>query len=109
MRKDFDSAAWSTSHDDDFKRLIQNARKKSEADVRSTISERLAHHASEESNLHPSHDVSMAKVAIAGSNQEDRLREHPEPIAVEKLSQEAGHGEQDSSQNAILDATVASS
>lgn len=37
MRKDFDAAAWSTSHDDDFKRLIANARKKSEAQVRTTI------------------------------------------------------------------------
>ncbi|GKZ19434.1 E3 ubiquitin-protein ligase rad18 [Aspergillus brasiliensis] len=37
MRKDFDAAAWSTSHDDDFKRLIANARKKSEAQARITI------------------------------------------------------------------------
>lgn len=37
MRKDFDSAAWSTDHDSDFKRLIANARKKSEAQVRTTI------------------------------------------------------------------------
>jgi hypothetical protein len=27
MRKDFDASAWSFSHDDDFKRLIENARK----------------------------------------------------------------------------------
>ena len=39
MRKDFDAVGWSTSHDDDFKRLIANARKKSEAQVRSTIPE----------------------------------------------------------------------
>ncbi|KAH8429456.1 E3 ubiquitin-protein ligase rad18 [Aspergillus melleus] len=37
MRKDFDSAAWSTDHDSDFKRLIANARKRSEAQVRTTI------------------------------------------------------------------------
>ncbi|KAJ5227379.1 E3 ubiquitin-protein ligase rad18 [Penicillium citrinum] len=37
MRKDFDAAGWSASHDTDFKRLIANARKKSEAQVRSTI------------------------------------------------------------------------
>ena len=37
MRKDFDAAGWSANHDDDFKRLIANARKKSEAQVRSTI------------------------------------------------------------------------
>lgn len=37
MRKDFDAAGWSTNHDTDFKRLIANARKKSDAQVRSTI------------------------------------------------------------------------
>ncbi|KAJ5952761.1 Zinc finger RING-type [Penicillium vulpinum] len=37
MRKDFDANEWSNNHDDDFKRLIANARKKSEAQVRSTI------------------------------------------------------------------------
>lgn len=37
MRKDFDAAGWSASHDTDFKRLIANARKKSDAQVRSTI------------------------------------------------------------------------
>ncbi|KAJ5098092.1 hypothetical protein N7532_005093 [Penicillium argentinense] len=39
MRKDFDAAGWSASHGDDFKRLIANARKRSEAQVRSTIPE----------------------------------------------------------------------
>lgn len=37
MAKDFDAAQWSVNHDNDFKRLIANARKKSEAQVRSTI------------------------------------------------------------------------
>ncbi|KAJ5295660.1 hypothetical protein PENANT_c001G07714 [Penicillium antarcticum] len=37
MRKDFNANEWSSNHDDDFKRLIANARKKSEAQVRSTI------------------------------------------------------------------------
>lgn len=37
MRKDFDATAWSTSHENDFKQLIANARKRSEAVVRSTI------------------------------------------------------------------------
>ncbi|KAJ5677949.1 Postreplication repair E3 ubiquitin-protein ligase rad18 [Penicillium maclennaniae] len=36
-RKDFDRERWSSSHDDDFKRLIANARKKSDAQIRSTI------------------------------------------------------------------------
>jgi E3 ubiquitin-protein ligase RAD18 len=36
-RKDFDREKWSSSHDDDFKRLIANARKKSDDQVRSTI------------------------------------------------------------------------
>lgn len=31
MGKSFDAGAWSNSHDDDFKRLIANARKKSDA------------------------------------------------------------------------------
>jgi E3 ubiquitin-protein ligase RAD18 len=38
-RKDFDRERWSSSHDDDFKRLIANARKKTDAQVRSTIPE----------------------------------------------------------------------
>lgn len=38
MDKSFDKAAWSTSHGDDFKQLIANARKKNDA-VRGTISQ----------------------------------------------------------------------
>lgn len=37
MRKDFDAAKWSEEHDNDFKRLIANARKRSDTQVRSTI------------------------------------------------------------------------
>lgn len=37
MRKDFDTNEWSTNHEDDFKRLIANARKKRETQVQSTI------------------------------------------------------------------------
>lgn len=37
MRKDFDAGEWKTSYDNDFKALIANARKKSDAAVRSTI------------------------------------------------------------------------
>ncbi|KAE8415584.1 hypothetical protein BDV36DRAFT_297959 [Aspergillus pseudocaelatus] len=37
MRKDFDANAWSTNHESDFKRLIANARKRSDALVRTTI------------------------------------------------------------------------
>jgi E3 ubiquitin-protein ligase RAD18 len=37
MAKDFNTAQWSVNHDTDFKRLIENARKKSDAQVRSTI------------------------------------------------------------------------
>lgn len=37
MRKDFDATKWSEEHDSDFKRLIANARKRSDAQVRSTI------------------------------------------------------------------------
>ncbi|GLI74140.1 E3 ubiquitin-protein ligase rad18 [Penicillium ochrochloron] len=37
MAKDFDAAQWSVNHETDFKRLIANARKKSDDQVRSTI------------------------------------------------------------------------
>jgi E3 ubiquitin-protein ligase RAD18 len=37
MRKDFDAAAWSTNHESDFKQLIANARKRSDALIRTTI------------------------------------------------------------------------
>ncbi|KAJ5405078.1 hypothetical protein N7465_006362 [Penicillium sp. CMV-2018d] len=37
MRKDFDANEWSNNHDDDFKRLIANARKKSLAQSQSII------------------------------------------------------------------------
>ncbi|EAW14522.1 E3 ubiquitin-protein ligase RAD18 [Aspergillus clavatus NRRL 1] len=37
MRKDFDAESWSANHDGDFKRLIENARKRSDALVRTTI------------------------------------------------------------------------
>lgn len=36
MKKDFDKAAWSTSNDDEYKRLIANARKGNQQPVRST-------------------------------------------------------------------------
>ncbi|KXG52689.1 Zinc finger, RING-type [Penicillium griseofulvum] len=39
MRKDFDANEWSNNHDDDFRRLIANARKKSETKTRSNIPE----------------------------------------------------------------------
>ncbi|KAJ5356810.1 Zinc finger RING-type [Penicillium concentricum] len=48
MRKDFDANEWSNNHDDDFKRLIANARKKSEAQVRSTIPETSSSSANQE-------------------------------------------------------------
>jgi E3 ubiquitin-protein ligase RAD18 len=39
MRKDFDAAAWSNNHGDEFKRLIANAQKRKEAVIRTTISQ----------------------------------------------------------------------
>ncbi|PYI21002.1 DNA repair protein rad18 [Aspergillus violaceofuscus CBS 115571] len=42
MRKDFDKAAWSTSHEDDFKKLIANARQKSRAAARTTTPQESA-------------------------------------------------------------------
>lgn len=35
--KEFDAAGWSANHNDDFKRLIASARRKTDAQVRSTI------------------------------------------------------------------------
>ncbi|KKK19151.1 hypothetical protein ARAM_001395 [Aspergillus rambellii] len=37
MRKDFDVAGWSSNYDNDFKQLIANARKRSDALIRTTI------------------------------------------------------------------------
>ncbi|KAJ5166031.1 hypothetical protein N7492_006327 [Penicillium capsulatum] len=37
MRKDFNADEWSASHNTDFKRLIANARKRSDVQIRSTI------------------------------------------------------------------------
>ncbi|OJJ97192.1 hypothetical protein ASPACDRAFT_124031 [Aspergillus aculeatus ATCC 16872] len=42
MRKDFDKAAWSSSHEDDFKKLIANARQKSRAAARMTTPQESA-------------------------------------------------------------------
>ncbi|RAH49911.1 E3 ubiquitin-protein ligase RAD18 [Aspergillus brunneoviolaceus CBS 621.78] len=42
MRKDFDKAAWSSSHEDDFKKLIANARQKSRAAARTTTPQESA-------------------------------------------------------------------
>ncbi|CAL5873250.1 uncharacterized protein PFLUO_LOCUS7519 [Penicillium psychrofluorescens] len=59
MRKDFNAADWSTSHDGDFKRLIANARKRNDAAVRSTIPGASAAH--EESPLEQPATTSTAK------------------------------------------------
>lgn len=42
MRKDFDAKGWSSSHDDDFKRLIANARRKVGAKPKSASPETAA-------------------------------------------------------------------
>lgn len=49
MRKDFDAAAWSNNHEDEFKRLIANARKRSDALIRTTIPQAAPAHQDETS------------------------------------------------------------
>lgn len=39
MRKDFDGTAWSTSHEDDYKKLIANARMKREMEMKQDVQE----------------------------------------------------------------------
>lgn len=107
MRKDFDSAAWSASHDDDFKQLIQNARKKTEAQVRPSIPDRPEKQPADETNLHS--ENRLPNFSTERSSQIDKLSERSEVPVVEKGTQATGHSEPESSQKAIFDAPLASS
>lgn len=109
MRKDFDTAAWSASHDDDFKKLIESARKRSNA-----IGGRPANpqppagqQGGEESSLNASSEVSAAEAPSSEHKDEVTATEQSIPLPGEKLSQEAGPNDQESGQNQILDAPVA--
>ncbi|KAL1969754.1 hypothetical protein VTN77DRAFT_8307 [Rasamsonia byssochlamydoides] len=107
MRKDFDPAAWSASHDDEFKRLIQNARKKNDAVTRSTKPQPPASQQEEESSPNTSNEVGAAGAPPSESKEEEKSMEQSMPVPDDKLSQEAGPREQGSSQNHVLDAPVA--
>ncbi|KAL2000545.1 hypothetical protein VTN02DRAFT_2932 [Thermoascus thermophilus] len=96
MRKDFDAAAWSASHDDEFKRLIANARKRSDAAVRSTIP-RL----SSENKEKPDTEKPVDDRANVCNGQ--KTPEQLVDLTGDKVGEEKGHAEQGSSQNQILD------
>lgn len=95
MRKDFDAAAWSASHDDEFKRLIANARKRSDAAVRSTIPQ-LSENKEKPDTEKPVDDQSNV---CNGQKTPEQLVD----LTEEKVGEEKGHAEQGSSQNQILD------
>lgn len=99
MRKDFDAAAWSSNHDDDFKRLIANARKRSDAIVRTTIPQASA---TQQHQQDSSLSVA-AEVAPQGIDAEDSDPiEDPIEISDRGTPEGNGRGEQDSGQNPIL-------
>ncbi|GAD91820.1 postreplication repair E3 ubiquitin-protein ligase rad18 [Paecilomyces variotii No. 5] len=99
MRKDFDAAAWSSNHDDDFKRLIANARKRSDAIVRTTIPQ-----ASAIQQHHQDPSLSEATEPIPQVIDAGNPSPVEDPIEISSRGAPEGnaHSEQDSSQNPIL-------
>ncbi|PWY87063.1 DNA repair protein rad18 [Aspergillus sclerotioniger CBS 115572] len=77
MRKDFDATAWSTNHEDDFKRLIANARKKTEAHVRTTISP-----ASAGASQPPTVPIVEATIATEDAQPVEKLPVEDKPVSV---------------------------
>jgi E3 ubiquitin-protein ligase RAD18 len=112
MHKEFDAAAWSTDHDDEFKRLIANARKRNDAIVRSTIPQSPKG----QNELSISNDIN-AKVTepnageyietlrSAASSHHTMGAEQSAYRAEERSGEESGRPE-GSSQTQILNATV---
>lgn len=100
MRKDFDVAAWSANHDDDFKRLIANARKRSDAIVRTTIPQPSAEQQRDSSNPVPVRTTGALPQVPDASNPTENLID----ISNGKVGDEKEHAEQDSGQNPILGA-----
>jgi E3 ubiquitin-protein ligase RAD18 len=98
MRKDFDAAAWSTSHDDDFKKLIQNA--KSRKGGAPAVPQSAA---GQESNPTVSEGSAAGTAPIETKEEEKRSISLPYEI----LSQEKGPSKQESSQDPVLDPPVA--
>ncbi|RAL04175.1 E3 ubiquitin-protein ligase RAD18 [Aspergillus ibericus CBS 121593] len=77
MRKDFDATAWSTNHEDDFKRLIANARKKAGAQARTTIAQAPA-----DTNQPPTVPIIEATIATEDVQPVDKLPVADEPVSV---------------------------
>ncbi|KAJ9296530.1 hypothetical protein DTO271G3_5228 [Paecilomyces variotii] len=97
MRKDFDAAAWSSSHDDDFKRLIANARKRSDAIVRTTIPQASAQQQQDQGSSFPENAEALPQIIDAGNPARDSVE-----FSDGKAAEGNGHAEQDSGQNPIL-------
>ncbi|KAL1851286.1 E3 ubiquitin-protein ligase rad18 [Paecilomyces lecythidis] len=103
MRKDFDAAAWSSNHDDDFKRLIANARKRSDAIVRTTIPQASAtQQHQQDSSLSVAAEVAPQGIDAGDSNP----IEDPIEISDRGTPEGNGRGEQDSGQNPIFGTPV---
>jgi len=115
MHKEFDGAAWSADHDDEFKRLIASARKRSDAIVRSTIPQSLKEQ--NEVNIGVDNDIT-AKVTseaepkvgeyietLRSASSHQTVGELPAYHAEERVGEERGRTE-GSSQSQMLDATV---
>ncbi|KAL2011292.1 hypothetical protein VTN00DRAFT_4010 [Thermoascus crustaceus] len=98
MRKDFDAAAWSASHDDEFKRLIANARKRSDAAVRSTIPQ-----LSENQKSCTKPEIEKQTEGQSNACNGQKILEQRVDSTEEKVGEEKGHAEQGNSQNQILD------
>ncbi|OXV09041.1 hypothetical protein Egran_03198 [Elaphomyces granulatus] len=107
MHKEFDAAAWSTDHGDEFKRLIANARKRSDAIVRSTIPQSPKG----QNELSISNDINAKVTEPNAGEYIETLRsatmgaEQLAYRAEERSGEESGRTE-GSSQTQILNATV---
>lgn len=97
IRKDFDAAAWSSSHDDDFKRLIANARKRSDAIVRTTIPQASAQQQQDQGSSFSENAEALPQIIEAGNPARDSVE-----VSNGKAAEGNGHAEQDSGQNPIL-------
>lgn len=101
MRKDFDSAAWSTNHDNDFKRLIANARKRSDAQVRTTIPQAS-------SAMESPSDAPGLEQPIQPSSAENEVPKSEElalhPAGITKVAENEANATQEPSDVQVIDA-----
>ncbi|KAL2222030.1 putative DNA repair protein [Thermoascus aurantiacus ATCC 26904] len=103
MRKDFDAAAWSASHDDEFKRLIANARKRSDAMVRSTIPQLSGKQGEAGMNTETEKPAEDQSNTCNGQKTPEELVD----LTDEKVGEEKGNAEDGNGQNQILDTPAA--